>query len=345
MTTEKLLREYVRAVISEDEGGGDGGVYGDLSSADAGMSPYGVSFGSGQDLYKVFVAPFTDVVATAAGKTKEISQKGQTLLRVAFEAVATTLVPILRDSYAEIFAKEEAALDMIRNEYGEIYAANWDALRDNDVVLAAFMYNPARFLTTKLAQKSPKVVAKLISILSGGTLDGWLKKVADKFGWDKASGANKSVHGGSFGPMEGVIREEDDKHSQVSQVLANDRVKAKLADSLLVKRMQQDGQALVRGTLEQVYKQASAVLGAKSLQELQQKLGKPLKGMDKLAQLPQQERQKAEQVILAGAKKSMREFYVKSLEGQVKKALEAGVPEDHPFINDYRRTVSKIKAL
>jgi hypothetical protein len=361
MRTEKLLREYVRAVLTEDEGGGggDGGVYGDLSMADATGSPYGMSFGSGKDLYNIFVKPFTDVVGVAAGKTKELSEKGQTLLKVAFESVATTLIPILKDSYSEIFKKEQDQIDKIRREYASVYQATWDAFKDNDVLVAAFMYAPAAFLTAGFAQKSPKVAMKLLSVLTGGSLDPWLKKVKAKFyGPDKKdlgmgdklgghkSGANKAIAGGAFGPMESKLREEDEeKKPSIGKVLGSDKVRAKLAESDLVKKMEQEGRAMVRGTLTQVYKQASAVMAAKSLQDLQQKVGKPLKGVEQLKQVPQQERQGAEQQLLVGAKKGMAEFYAQNLEGQAKKAVEAGVPESHPYVQDIQKVISKIKAL
>ena len=41
----------------------------------------------------------------------------------------------------------------------------------------------------------------------------------------------------------------------------------------------------------------------------------------------------------------MKDFYVQNLEGQVKQALAAGVEENSPFVQDYKRTIQKIKAL
>jgi len=45
------------------------------------------------------------------------------------------------------------------------------------------------------------------------------------------------------------------------------------------------------------------------------------------------------------AHKSIKEFYVKSLEEQLKKATEAGIPESSDFVKDYRSVIGKIKAL
>jgi hypothetical protein len=41
----------------------------------------------------------------------------------------------------------------------------------------------------------------------------------------------------------------------------------------------------------------------------------------------------------------MREFYSKNLEGQVKKAIEAGAPENSAYVSDYKRVISRIKGL
>ena len=368
MSTEKLLQEYVRTVLKEyDAGGGDSAAYGIMMS-DAAVGPYGLHYGSGDDLYKIFVKPFVDVVETAAGKTKEMSQRTQTLVRVAFEAVATTLIPVLRDDYAEIFAKEKKEIEKIRSEYAEVYKSNWDAFKDSDVMIAAFMCYPAAFLTTQFARKSPEAAAKLISVLSGGTLDSWLGKIGKRMGWGEevltgleVGGGGKKSHGGGHGggggggfgdygmdfSMEGVLHEKDKPQQQpdVAALLSSDKVKAKLQQSPLVRKMEQEGKALVRNTLEQVFKKAQGVLTANSLQQLQQKTGAKIKGMEKMAQVPQQERQKAEQQLLATAKKSMKEFYVKNLEGQVKEAVQGGVPENSPYVQDYQRVIGRIKAL
>jgi|SRR5579885_516786 len=356
-----LLQEFVREVLRED----DGGVYGDLAMADAMQNPWGVSFGSGKDLYNIFVKPFADVVQTAAGKTKELSQRGQTLLRVTFETVATTLIPFLTDSYNEIFEHEKEKLDKIRSEYAEVYRSNWDAFKDEDFQLLAFMYNPGRFITSKVLKKSPAVAVELLSIVSGGTLDAYLdpiKKALDSgeeplTGLDRANGKRKNVEdvfgsgggggydvgwgGGGGHHMEGVIREAEGSQQPATpeQKLANPKLIQAVNNSQMARKMRQQAQQLVRAPLTQVYKQAQAVLGANSIQDLQQKLGKRLKGAEKLEQIEPQARQAAEQQLMAGVKKSMKDFYIKSLTQQAKKF------EGTPVLDDYKQAISKIKAL
>ena len=356
---DKLLREFIRAVLTEDDGGGGGDMgsmgYGYFSAGDL-TGPWGVSFGSGQDMANIFIKPFTDVFKTAAGKAKELSQKGQTLAIVAFETVATTLIPVLESTYNEIFQKDKERIDKIREQYAEVYQSNWDAFKDNDAQFLAFCYNPAAFINTKILKKSPSAALAMVSILTGGTIDTWLDRIKERFGLDKEpkdSLANKEDWsaweptmggmGGGMG-MESVIREAGDKPS-LEQVFNNPKLQAKLTNSPMVKRLEADGKQVVRTALENIYKQARGVLNARSLQQLQHAVGKKLPGLEKLGQMQPQERQVAEQQLMIGVKKSMRQFYVKSLEQQVQAFTKAGVPQNHQLIHDYGKVIGKVKAL
>ena len=179
-TEKRLLREYVRTVLAE-EGGGDG--YGDIIGASMAMSPFGVHFASQSDLYKLFIKPFVDVVDVAAGKTKEISQRAQTVVAVGFKAIATTLLPWLSQDYKEIFDKQEQVLNKIKSEYAEVYDATWDAFRYNDIAFTAFLAYPAAILTGAAARAVPQATMKLLSIIGGGSLDPFLGKLKKSFGF------------------------------------------------------------------------------------------------------------------------------------------------------------------
>lgn len=372
--SERLLKEYVREVLREDD---TAAVWGDLHTHDMMMHPYGARFGSANDLYKIFIKPFVDVVDTTMGKTKELSQHAQTLVKVAFETIATTLVPIFSDSYKEIFAAEKKSIDKIRNDYKDVYQSNWDAFRDNDAFWTAFCYAPWAIMTIKLIKQTPKTAARLASTLSGGSADRVLSRMLGD--WNRGYGnpksglgyANRSTMGMSYGDyggnggsggggagyMEGVIREDEDskqkKHGKkdeerldhAAKVLTSPKFIAMLRNSDVVKGMEKSARDAVRNTLHKVYVEAQAVMRAKSLQELQQKTGKQVKGLEKLREVPQAERQKAEQALLAGLRKTMKNFYTENLDGQVKDALKAGVPENSPYISDYRSIIAKIKAL
>jgi hypothetical protein len=344
-------------------------------SAAYAMTPYGVHYTSGDMLYKAFVKPFVDVVDVAVGKTKEMSQRVQTLAKVGFEAVATSLLPFLTSDYKEIFDKEKEELDKIRNEYSEVYAATWDAFKQTDVALTAFFCYPGAVLTGVMAKKAPDVALRMLGILSGGTLDSWIEKVRKAIGGGFGTGKSSKDHfespaggyggggtmgmdymygfdygggGGYGGTHESVIREDDQKKNKKQKVvdlITSEKVVKKALSSPEAQRMQKKARAAVHNTLKTVLEHAQAVCTAKSVEELQKKIGKPLKGLDKLQQAKPEERQAAEQQMLATVKKSMKEFYVKSLEGNVKQVLEAGIPKNSGYVRDYESVIQKIKSF
>ena len=345
----RILREYVRTVLREDDGGFGGGMGGSEA-----MGAYGVHYASGGQLYDIFVKPFVDVATVATGKTKEMSQRVQTMGKVAFETVATTLLPWLSSDYEEIFKKESEELDKIRSEYGDVYAATWDAFKNKDVALTAFFCYPGAVLTGFLAKKAPEVALKMLSVISGGEMDGVVGKIKKAFG----GGSGKSKGGGTFSSpggdktpwMESILREagedkQKNKKQKLADIVTNEKLVKKALNSPKAQRMQKEAQAAMQNTLQQVFERAQAVVTSKSLEELQKKIGKPLKGLDKLKQAKPEERASAEKQLLDSLRKSMKEFYAKSLEGQVKDAVEAGIPKDSGFVTAYSEVIRKIRSL
>jgi hypothetical protein len=361
----ELLKEYVRTLLSEE---GDHGGYGayDLISTGMSMSPYGVHYGSGNDLYNIFIKPFADVVNTTIGKTKELSVKAQTLVRTAFETIATTIIPILRDDYKQIFDQERHALQKIKQEYSEVYKSNWDAFLDNDVLVAAFFYAPAAFFTIGFARKAPDALLGMLSTLTGGRTDDVVHRIKNRHnqGHDQHRShghvggfgrANYHHKKGELGPIgagidyyEGVVREASEGGSEgadLAKLFSSKKLHAMIEDNQLVKQMESQGRAAVQASLKDVLDRAKAVMSARTLQDLQSKTKAKLQGLDKLQQVPQQDRQKFEQAILKSTKESMKSFYLKNLEAQVKQATDGGVPTSSPYVQAYHDTIGKIKAM
>ena len=193
---KKLLRECIKETLLSEDMGGD---YAGLGLDPMAGSPYGAHFASGDQLYNIFIKPFADVVGVAAGKTKEVSVKAQTLLKVTFESVLTTLLPIFKDKYEEIFASEKQKIDQIKSEYADVYQATWDAFQDADVMIAAFMFRPDLFITAQFAKKAPRAAAEILSVLSGGSLDNILRGILKGGGERKRGHRGTSDSGGTGG--------------------------------------------------------------------------------------------------------------------------------------------------
>jgi hypothetical protein len=340
LATRQLVREYVRSILSEDD------AYGGMDlSSNGSDSPFGASFGSDKDLYNVFVKPFTDVVSTTAGKAKELSQRGQTLAKVAFEAIATSLIPILEDDYEDIFKKEDEALGKLKAQYKDIYDSTWTAFKDNDIVTAAFMYAPSAMITAKIAQQTPIQTIKVLNILTGGNLDNFLSRVTKKL---KLGDTKKPLdHDSGEGLPEGVIRELHSNPQQklnIGAILTQKKVKQAIDNNPKVEQMSAATKKTLENSLNQVLLRVNAISTSKNIQELETKLGKKFKGVDKLAQVPQQERQALEQTLLKGLKQSALTMYSKGINQQVQKAMKAGVPEDHPYVKLLQTVLSKLKS-
>lgn len=346
---EQLLKEFISLLKEEDYGYS----YDGINLSMGGMGPGGAHFGSDKELYNIFIKPFTDVFNVAKGKTKEMSQRTQTLAKIGFEALATTLIPILADDYDQLFAEEQQELQKIKSEYAEVYNATWDVLKDNDVVLAAFMYAPAAVLSYAFFQEAPKAALDLLSVLGGGTLDAFVQTFKMKFlSSNPGSNSFKKVEGPGM-PFESLVRrtntlKEDGNKSPEAVFKKNMQrkdVATALANSPIVQRMQKQTRNVVRDSLTKVFEHIKGIMNAKSIEDLEKITKKKLPGADKLKKAPDNERIHAEQQLLSAAKQSAKKLYVKGIEDMVSNAVKNGVPQDNPWVVDHLKVVQKIKAL
>jgi hypothetical protein len=329
-----LLREYVRVIISEDDGGDAAA---DMMAGAVDASPYGMSGGgNGKSVFKAFAEPFTDVFKVGLGKTKELAVKTQTLAKVAFETIVTTLIPFFSDEYAKIFANEKKKIANIRQEYGEVYNRLWETFGHNDLKLLAFMYDPyaaGAMLTYFGGKAGVNAAIETVDALSGG----WLKNA-----FDITSSPKKSHHHVASG--HGGVQEESVE--RLSEAVTADSMREALSQPE-AKKLQAAAAEVVQGTLKEVMGSAHRVLSVGSLADLVKASGsdKVRQALLKLQNIPQQERALVEKEILQTSKRSFKEFYLKNLQGQLKKALDSGVPKSSAFVRDYTQAINKIKAM
>lgn len=327
----KLLREYVRGLLAEDDGGD---VAMDLMAGAVDAAPYGMSYG-GKSLFSVFVDPFVDAAKVTLGKTKELAVRTKTLAKVILETVLTTIIPFLTDDYAEIFATEKKQLKEVQSQYKEAYERVMAVFDHHDLKALAFMYDPlaaGAMLTYFGGKAGLKGALGLADVLSGG----WL---SHNFGGEAPRKKPRYKYASGPGGVEESVQRLDEK-------VTIDAVKQAL-EQPQAKEIRDAVQRIVKGSLQEVLKEATTILSAKSIEDVV-KLSKGKISQDvltKLGQIPQDERQKLEQVTLQTIKKASKEFFVKNLEGQVKKALEAGVPQSSGYVRDYSRVINKIKSM
>jgi hypothetical protein len=341
----RILKEYVKSVLQEDEG--YGAAYGDYSD-----SPYGVSWG-GPSLFKIFVEPFVDVFKTTKAAAEDISARTRAAAKVAFEAIATSLIPGLSSDYKAIFEKEHAELEKIKGKYRDVFERTDKALfnEGNDFVLLAFLLDPARFITAVALNKAPSTVLSIFEIFAGESPK--LKSFFDKLKILKhVPGQSKEPSGwhmGGHGYLEGRIYEENepaqDPNAELKSKLGNPKVLAAIQNSSKAKAMKQDAMTLVNQTVNDLLSKVKAVQSARTLEDL----AKEAPGFDRsklapLQKLPANERQTAEQAIVAQVKKAANAFYVKTLQAQIDSAMKAGVPADNPLLQGYKKVMSMIRS-
>lgn len=336
-----LLKQYIRQVINEDYDYGGGG-YGDA----------GIDFtgGNQKQLYNIFISPFTDVFQTAAGETKKLSTRIQTLGKVVFQALISSIIPTFGSEFDKIFKDESEQLKKIQQEYQDVYDRTWAAVKDNDILSAAFLYDPAGLITTTVIRKSPVQILNLINVLTGGAFEqavNKVKKVKPKSAAEEVTGfleklfktgaelagAGAVVNGKK---NESLIREEKEgKPDIINKINSNPRVK----------RMRNSAQSVVRKGLEKQFDLVNGIVKATNVEDVVKVLGKPVKGMNDLKKLKEPERAQVEQKILQATKQSVKTMFVKKLESYLKKITDSGVPESNAMVSDYKQAISRIRNL
>lgn len=348
-TKNRLLREYVRKVLAEDDLGGYAGDYAGIGlNTDSG--PYGRSYGSNQDLYDAFIGPWTDVFKTAVGKTKEITRSAITAVDVVIGTVLTTIIPGLGRTYEDAFKEEQKDLEKIRGQYKDVYDKTDQALASTDASVLAFMASPAIVLSKMAADKSPVVAKEILSVATGGKSDELFKDAMKSKSSDDSSGKSKGKKEPRdfFGESQEINEEqkESEKMARARKVLTDREFLMQATNSPTFREMQSSAVDLYRGTLKNIYKQAEDVLKkAKTIDDIQKISKKPIPEADKIKKLPPEEKAKAEKLLINGVRKAMKDYYVKSLEQQVDSVVRAGIPEEAQYVKDFRTLIQKIKAL
>ena len=333
MSDTRLLREYIRLTLNEDDFGGFD--VGDMAS------PWGMSFGSQEDLFNVFVRPFTDVAKTASAEIQKSSRR----LAPIFEALMTTIFPFLSSDYKQVFEKQDAAIKNIKAKYKDVYDSTWSAFKDHDVLMTAFLYSPSSTITSAIVRNAPVATVSLLNILAGNRLKGFLGKVKEKF----SLGDIRKPLSGDTGPgiPEGIIREagKDNKNADTNKlvkVLTQPGVKKAVAESQTTKAIETTTQKVVGATLAALVKKAHDLDGVTSLVALQNMLGKKIPGVEKLEQLPQDQRVQLEKQLIGKLQGATKSFFKKNLQSVVKKAMSGGIPANHPFVQAYQKTIASI---
>jgi hypothetical protein len=81
------------------------------------------------------------------------------------------------------------------------------------------------------------------------------------------------------------------------------------------------------------------------MDELSSKTGVKLDNTKILQAVPEEQRSEVETKLIQSTKSGIINLYVKGLEDRIKKAIDAGVPKNHPWVLDHQSAINKIKSL
>ena len=146
MQKDKLLREYVRRILTEE-------MSGDYSSS---YMSGGSTFG-GTAIKTAFVDPVTDIFKILKGRAKELFSGVKRLVRVSLSGGLGLLTAgAWQPNYQAAKDAYNNEISKIRSEYEGARTAGIKALLASDLVAIGFLYNPAAVMTAKAALENAR---------------------------------------------------------------------------------------------------------------------------------------------------------------------------------------------
>lgn len=338
-TTEKILREYIRDVITEWS---DGDITGEPE----------ISIGE-----KGYFSGFKRLFHTVVGKSKEMLQQVKTAVRVSLEAVGSIVVPFASAEYDKIFEESGKKIEAIKSDYKEVYEETAKHLNNSDVAALAFMVSPATVITSKFLNTAPDVAVDAVDVVTGGTMTDYLSKIKDatKAAVKTASVASIASHAKleSRRRAQGHLFEEknekkEDGNQKLKKALASPEMIKKINENPRVKKMRVQAKKIVDEETAQILDSIQNMLAVKSIQDVEKLTGKQIPQGKELQQLAKKGKvpdQKIDQAQFASIKKMIKEFFVKKLVQKTTSLKRAGIPENNYVHAKYNETIKKIQAL
>jgi len=248
-------------------------------------------FASTNDMYKAFVAPFTNVFKVAKTAFKDITSSTITTLRHNFS--------FDNDFRKKMAAKQRSDRDKYRQEYATVMKDVDSALGSGDAALLAFMVNPGVFIGKAMFDQATDVGEPVIDFakekmgMFSPELDSLYRDVQTTSNTGKGPargllGDLKSLFFGE-GYQHGPILEEEEKEEkekedtpteELSEQETLELIDQAIQNSAWGKQLEEDAQELVNNKAQQIeeVKQAvkdqmaalNALVSARNLKEMQQ---------------------------------------------------------------------------
>lgn len=299
--SERLLREYVRTLLREDDGGGDG------DGGDYGGYGFGPALSQG-GFEKIFVQPFTDVLKTGQKAVSDVSSKTQYLIGGALGSVVSSFVPFMAVDWKELQQKEQQRSEKIKDKYGDVINRTNASLFKGDAALMSFLYAPHAFVTTHATAKAPEVALGFLDTIAGesetvGKLTGALGGAWQKI--KQGIGVEESYH---------RLREFKMDQRKLKKIFGSNEVKQAFA--AYEKNTRRDAVKMAQLNVKAIVDRVEQLLGTESTKRLD-KMSKG-KFSDIMAKVGGKERKEAAAHVANTSQKVIAKFYVDKLEEEMK---------------------------
>ncbi len=168
-----LLEQYIKTIITEDyyDGGFDYGGYGG----------YGGGYGVSDDFFVNIWNAFADPVKAAVANVEKISSKIQKIAKYLVADIKKIIIPGYKADYEQFDREEHERLKNIHNKYKEVFGRVDMHLFTGDAALAAFLYAPHQFITTRILRDAPDAALDVIDAIGGGNpnVQAWTDRIRD----------------------------------------------------------------------------------------------------------------------------------------------------------------------
>lgn len=308
--TEKLLREYIRETLLL-EAGGDGAM-----TYNGGYGGY-LQYGSTEDLTNAFLKPFTDVIKTTAGKAKEISLDIQSMIKVGLHVIWTSVNPAIETEFTRLFEERSDSIKSIRSQYKEVYDSNWDAIKSEDAIMFAFLYNPIPVVMGGAAKAVPAATLGILDTISGG----WITRLKEKMG-GKTPSAKKNKN-------ESYLRENK---GQIS--LDNKELVAKSLNTPKALHLINTVRDIVHENIEKTLELFYKYYEVKSLEEIEKNTGVVLDS-SKITDEMRKDEAIVKQLLMS-YKLGIKNQILTGVDSHISIVLDGGIPDSSEYISKYK---------
>lgn len=362
---EKILKEYIRRIISEDDFGGfdftsDYGYGGSFSK-------YG--YGDWSHVKKLFDI-FADPVRVAGAEIQKIIPNFKAFIHSVFETVMTTVVPFLSSDYEKIFKRRDERVKEVEQKYGDVYKRMWSSFTGGgaeDLLILGFMMNPGLFMAAPAFWKSSEQAAAGVKFLAGNivsdtieTISSLAKEFVKVVTHDAPYVARRvksqmNTFARNFEEVKTVrhgkiLYEENDKKEKVKNYVDavkkfkksdeyNEILKSRRANEIKTDAEKILGEFL-NGVVESAKKRMSSV---NSVNDVMSMLGGESKELSSMIEkLDEGEKKEFEKQLVESIRENIKSWYVKKLSDDVKKAKDSGLPSGTRVESMYERAISSL---